>query len=51
MLAPFASMQLESDLPRFGNPNRFNPVGKCSSSLLKNLEIEALLSSEGPGFW
>ena len=22
-----------------------------SSSLLKNLEIEALLSSEGPGFW
>jgi len=32
MLAPFASMQLESDLPRFGNPNRFNPVGKCSRS-------------------
>ena len=31
MLAPFASMQLESDLPRFGNPNRFNPVGKCSN--------------------
>jgi len=34
MLAPFASMQLESDLPRFGNPNRFNPVGKCSSRQL-----------------
>ena len=24
---------------------------KSTSSLLKNLEIEALLSSEGPGFW
>lgn len=31
MPASFASTQLESDLPRFGNPTRFNRLGKCSS--------------------
>jgi hypothetical protein len=31
MLTSLASIQLESDSRRFGNPNRFIPVGKCSS--------------------
>jgi hypothetical protein len=30
MPASSASTQLESDLPRFGNPARFNKFGKCS---------------------
>ena len=30
MLTSLASIQLESDSRRFGNPNRFIPVGKCS---------------------
>jgi hypothetical protein len=31
MLASSTSMQLESDKCWFGNPLRFNPIGKCSS--------------------
>lgn len=31
MLTSFASMQLEADSRRFGNPKRFIPVGKCSN--------------------
>lgn len=34
MLTSLASIQLESDSRRFGNPNRFIPVGKCSSAKL-----------------
>jgi len=33
MLTSLASIQLESDSRRFGNPNRFIPVGKCSNFL------------------
>jgi len=37
MLTSLASIQLESDSRRFGNPNRFIPVGKCASALLRVL--------------
>jgi hypothetical protein len=37
MLTSFASMQLEADSRRFGNPQRFIPVGKCSSDSLRRV--------------
>jgi hypothetical protein len=39
MPASSASTQLESDLPRLGNPARFNKLGKCSRSRLDVVRI------------
>ena len=32
MPASFASIHFESETRRFGNPNRFRKIGKCSKS-------------------
>jgi hypothetical protein len=44
MLTSLASIQLESDSRRFGNPNRFIPVGKCSSEIT-GASIQRLLAA------
>jgi hypothetical protein len=45
MLTSLASIQLESDSRRFGNPNRFIPVGKCSRTK-QTVSLERELAQE-----
>jgi hypothetical protein len=40
MPASSASTQLESDLPRLGNPARFNKLGKCSSECVWAISVD-----------